>query len=148
MMNTIVELRFVETNDIPEASEFVLMALNDMGMQNDCIDLLGSEFTDRLQRFPKNILLAFDKSNNDTIIGFLEIDPDKSTPGHIVIKNLYVLPAYRKQGIATSLVNKMIEQKCSVGDELHVEVSNENDKRYWEKLQFKTKTMVLSLKKQ
>lgn len=147
MMNTILDFRTATSTDIPEASEFVLMALNDIGMQNDCVELLGSEFTNRLQRFPQNTLLAFDKSNNEAIIGFLEIDPDKSSPGNYFIKNLYVLPAYRKKGIASNLVSRMIQEKCTSGDEVHVEVCNENDRRYWEKLQFETKGMVLSLKK-
>lgn len=147
MMNSILEFRNATSSDIPEASEFVLMALNDIGMQNDCVELLGSEFTNRLQRDPQNTLLAFDKSNNNQIIGFLEIDSDKSSPGHYFIKNLYVLPAYRKKGIATNLVHRMLEEKCTSGDEVHVEVYNDNDKRYWEKLQFETKHMVLSIKK-
>ena len=40
----------------------------------------------------------------------------------------------------------MLEEKCASGEELLVEVSNENDKNYWEKLQFTTNLYVLSLK--
>ena len=145
-MNTAIELRFANADVIPEASDFVFTALNDNGIQNDCVETLGNEFTNRLERYPQNTLFAIDNSNNDSIVGFLELDPDKSSNGHHFIRNLYVLPPYRKQGIATNLVNKMLEEKCASGEELLVEVSNENDKNYWEKLQFTTNLYVLSLK--
>lgn len=139
-------MRFAGEKDIPDASDFVLTALNDAGIQNDCVEVLGNEFTNRLETSPNYTLFAFDKSNNDAIIGFLELDIGKTTPGHYFIKNIYVLPTYRKQGIATNLVNKMLEVKCKPGEELFVEVSNDNDKKYWENLHFATNLFVLSLK--
>ena len=148
MMSATVELRFANAKDIPDAADFVLIALNDIGMQTECVEVLGTEFTNRLETYgPQYTLLAFDKSNNDSIIGFLEIDPEKSKKGHYFISNLYVLPAYRHQGIATMLVQKMLESKCEPGEELLVQVCNECDLKYWEKLEFKTKSTILSLKR-
>lgn len=147
-MSSTIELRFANANDIPDATDFVLVALNDLGMQNDCVEVLGSKFTNRLETYgPQNTLLAFDQSNNDSIIGFLEIDPIKSTKGQFFISNLYVLPNYRHRGIATSLVRKMLEDKCQPGEELLVQVCKEDDIKYWEKLEFTPKSMILSLKR-
>ena len=39
MMNATIHVRFADVNDIPHASDFVLTALNDIGMQNDCVEL-------------------------------------------------------------------------------------------------------------
>ena len=87
-MNTAIEMRFANADDIPEASDFVFTALNDNGIQNDCVETLGNEFTNRLERYPQNTLFAIDNSNNDSIVGFLELDPDKSSNGHHFIRKL------------------------------------------------------------
>jgi ribosomal protein S18 acetylase RimI-like enzyme len=63
------------------------------------------------------------------------------------ISNIFVLPAYRKQGIATRLVKKMLQEKCSNGAELLVQVSTDSELKYWENLHFIIKETVLSLKK-
>ena len=147
-MSSTINFRFAKSEDIPDASDFVLIALNDIGMQTECVEVLGSEFTNRLETHgPQNTLLAFDTTNNNSIIGFLELDPEKSQKGHYFIRNLYVLPAYRHQGIATNIVQKMLEEKCEPGEELLIQVCNECDLKYWEKLQFTPKSTILSLKR-
>ena len=148
MLSSAIEIRFANAKDIPNASEFVLIALNDLGMQNECVEILGNEFTNRLETYgPQNTLLAFDNSNNNSIIGFIEIDPQKSVQNtSYFISNLYVLPSYRKRGIASMLVHKMSEDKCSNGAELIVQVCNEDDRKFWEKLNFSVKNTILSLK--
>lgn len=146
-MSTAIELRFAKHKDIPDATEFVLLALNDTGMENECVELLGNEFTNRLETYgPENMLLAFDKNNNDSIIGFLELNPEKFSEGHYAIKDIFVLPAYRGQGIAKGLVQKMLEEKCSHGEELVVEISKEEDLKHWEKLQFTPKSTIMKIK--
>jgi hypothetical protein len=58
MLSTSIELRFADVNiDIPNASEFILIALNNM--VDDCSEDIGSEFLRRLERFGhENMLLA------------------------------------------------------------------------------------------
>ncbi len=147
-MSSAIELRFAKTEDIPDATEFVLLALNDTGMENNCVELLGNEFTNRLETYgPDNMLLAFDKNNHDSIIGFLELNPEKFRKGRFVIKDIFVLPAYRGQGIAKNLVNTMLKEKCPHGEELVVEINKEEDLRHWEKLKFSPKSTILSLKR-
>lgn len=149
MLSCSIELRFANAEDIPDATEFVLLALNDIGMQNECVEILGSKFTDRLESYgPQCTLFAFDNNNNNSIIGFLEIDPVKCKDGHYFISNIYVLPSYRHQGIATRLVHKMLETKCKDGEELLVEACHDCDLKYWEKLEFTPKSTILSLKRQ
>ncbi len=148
MMSSTIELRFACADDIPDATDFVLLALNDVGMQDGCAELLGSEFINRLEiQGPQNTILALDKSNNDSIVGFLEINPEKSVKGHCFISTIYVLPSYRNQDIEKSLVHKMLEEKCQPGEELLVQVCLDCDLKYWEKLDFKPKSTILSLKK-
>ena len=149
MMTSSIELRFASVKDFANVEEFVLLALNDIKMQNDCVEILGSKFTNQLETYDLQCtLFAFDKNNNDGIVGFLEIDPLKCKSGHFFISTIYVLPSYRKQGIATSLVQKMLEVKCKPGEELLVEACHDCDLKYWEKLKFIPKSTILSLKRQ
>lgn len=147
MLTSKIELRFANSSDIPDASEFVLTALNDTMMDTECIDTLGSKFTNRLEKYgPQNTLLARDINNNGTIIGFIDLDTEKSTERKKYIYNIYVLPAYRKQGIANMLVKKMLSERCSHGEELIVNVTTEPYKKFWEKMNFKMETTILSMK--
>ena len=60
---------------------------------------------------------------------------------------MYVLPSYRDQDVAKSLVNKMLEEKCEPGDELLVQVCKDCELKYWEQLNFSPKSTILSLKR-
>ena len=147
MLQSKIELRFANSTDIPDASEFVLTAFNDTMMDKECVDTLGSKFTNRLERYgPQNTLLAFDINNNSTIVGFLDLDTEKSTEHKKYIYNIYVLPPYRKQGIAKNLVNKMMSERCFQGDELIIRVSSESEKHFWEKMDFTMDHAVLAKK--
>lgn len=148
MMSSTIELRFARSEDIPDASEFVLLALNDNEMQSECAEVLGSDFSEHLETYgPQNILLAFDNTNNHAIVGFLEINEERSIQGQYCISTLYVLPAYREQDVARSLVQKMLEEKCSPGEELLIQACHECDLKYWKDLGFAPKSTVLSLKR-
>jgi len=148
MMSSTIELRFARTEDIPNASEFVLLALNDNEMKSECAEELGSDFASHLETYgPQNILLAIDKNNNDTIVGFIEINPERSIKGQYCISNLYVLQAYRNQTITRSLVQKMLEEKCAPGEELIIQACHECDLTYWKDLEFTPKSTILSLKR-
>lgn len=149
MMSSTIELRFARSEDIPDASDFVLLALNDNDMQSECAELLGTDFADHLQTYgSQNILLAFDTTNNHAIVGFLEINEEKSIKGQYCISYLYVLPAYRNQDIAQSLLQKMLEEKCSPGEELLIQTCHECDLKYWKDLGFAPKSTILSLKRE
>lgn len=147
MLQSKIELRFAQSSDIPDASEFVLIAFNDTLMEKECVDTLGSQFTNRLEKYgPQNTLLAFDSNNNNTIVGFIDLDTEKSTEHKKYIYNIYVLPSYRKQGIASKLVEKMISERCSPGDELVIKVTSEAEKQFWEKMNFSMDHAVLGKK--
>jgi GNAT superfamily N-acetyltransferase len=110
---------------------------------------IGSEMMKRFQTTgPQNTLLALDKAHNNSIIGFIEIDPERSIEGECYfLSGLYVLPSYRHKGIASKLVQKILELKCTKGEELIVKAFSEKEKRVWESLMFKVKSTTLSLKK-
>ena len=148
MLSTTIELRFATVSDNPNVSDFVLIALNDSTILRNCSEHIGSDFLTRLgaNEFG-NLLLAFDNQNNNAIIGFLELDPSKSVAkkNHF-IANIYVLPRYRSRGIASSLVHKILEEKCTNGEELVVEVNDERERKYLESLHFNTKNTILKLK--
>ena len=140
-----IEVRFAHASDIPNVTEFALIALNDSSMLAKFAQDIGSDFTHRLETTgPENTILAIDKDNNDAIIGFSEIDPERSEPGKFyVLTGLYVLPSHRGKGIAHRLVQKMLESKCSQGEELLVQAFNESEKKVWEKLLFNVKITTL-----
>lgn len=141
-----IEVRFAHAEDIPNVTEFALIALNDSSMLAKFAQDIGSELTHRIETTgPQNTILAIDTENKNAIIGFAEVDPERSQPGeYFFLSGLYVLPSYRSKGIATQLVQKMLEEKCTNGEELHVQAFNEAEKIVWEKLAFSVKTMTLS----
>ena len=141
-----IEVRFAHVSDIPNVTEFALIALNDSSMLAKFAQDIGSDFTHRLETTgPENTILAIDKNNNNAIVGFSEVDPENSKPGkYYLLTGLYVLPSYRGKGIASMLVQKMLEEKCANGEELHVKAFNDAEKIVWEKLTFGVKTTTLS----
>ena len=143
-----IEVRFAKASDIPNVTEFALIALNDSSMLAKFAQDIGSDFTHRLETTgPENTILAIDKDANNAIIGFSEIDPEQSKPGkYYLLTGLYVLPSYRGKGIATELVRKMLKEKCSNGEELLVQAFNDSEKKVWEKLLFSVKSTTLSMK--
>ena len=148
MTEPLIEVRFAQESDIPNVTEFALIALNDSSMLAKFAQDIGSEFTHRLETTgPENTILAIDKNNNNAIIGFSEVDPERSKPGkYYFLTGLYVLPNYRGKNIATNLVRKMLEEKCKNGEELLVQAFNESEKKVWENLLFKVKTTTLAMK--
>lgn len=143
-----IEIRFAHASDIPNVTEFAYLALNDSSMLAKFAQDIGSDFTHRLETTgPENTILAIDTNSNNAIIGFSEVDPERSKPGqYYFLTGLYVLPSYRGKGIASRLVKKMLEEKCSGGEELLVQAFNDSEKKVWENLLFKVKTTTLSMK--
>ncbi len=146
MTDSTIEVRFATADDVPNVTEFALIALNDSSMLAKFAQDIGSEFAHRIETTgPQNTILAIDTANKNSIVGFSEVDPERSKPGsYYYLSGLYVLPAYRSKGIATRLVQKMIEEKCKNGEELHVEAFDDAEKKVWENLDFSVKTMTLS----
>ena len=143
-----IEVRFATKTDIANVTEFALIALSDSSMLAKFAQDIGSEFTHRLETTgPQNTILAIDKKNNNAIVGFSEVDPERSKTGkYYFLSGLYVLPDYRSKGIASKLVRRMLEEKCKNGEELIVQAFNESEKKVWEKLLFSVKSTTLSLK--
>lgn len=148
MTETSIEVRFANKTDIANVTEFALIALSDSSMLAKFAQDIGSEFTHRLETTgPQNTILALDKKNNNAIVGFSEVDPERSKQGkYYFLSGLYVLPDYRSKGIASQLVRRMLEEKCKNGEELIVQAFNESEKKVWEKLLFSVKSTTLSLK--
>lgn len=145
-----IEIRFASAQDIPNVTEFALIALNDSSMLAKFAQDIGSDFTHRLETTgPENTILAIDKENKNAIVGFSEVDPEQSKPGkYYLLTGLYVLPSYRSKGIGVKLVDKMLQEKCSNGEELIVDAFNDSERKIWEKLNFSFKKMELSRKLQ
>ena len=142
-----LEIRNPTFNDIPEAIEFVNLALQDPTLLPDCSEFIGASLITNLETKPQNFLVAIDKYNNDFIIGFLEINPDQSEVNkYFCITRIYVLPQFDKQEIASALVQRLLEEKCINGEELIVQVCNECERKYYEDLHFLAKSSVLSMK--
>ena len=148
MSSDSIEISFASSEDIPNVTEFALIALNDSSMIAKFAQDFGSDFTHRLETTgPQNTILAIDKDNKNAIIGFAEVDPERSKPGkYYFLSGLYVIPNYRGRGIATKLVDKMLTEKCSGGEELIVDAFNESERKVWENLKFTVHTYNLSRK--
>lgn len=147
MMSSNIKVRFANDADSATVSEFVFTALNDSSILRGCSEHIGSEFLNRLETEKQNLLLATDTQNDNSIIGFLEIDLNRSINNQTYfIANIYVLPQYRRKGIASILVQTMLQEKCTHGEELVVEATSEQERKYWDNLHFYTKSMFLNLK--
>ena len=73
-----ITIRYANQSDIEKVTEFALVALNDSSMLTKFASDIGSEFSTRLElNGPEYTILAID-SETDSIIGFIEIDPDRS----------------------------------------------------------------------
>lgn len=146
MTESTIEVRFATADDVPNVTEFALIALNDSSMLAKFAQDIGAEFTHRIETTgPENTILAIDKANKNSIVGFSEVDPERSKPGKFYfLTGLYVIPSFRSKGIATQLVQKMLEEKCKNGEELFVQAFDDSERKVWEKLNFSFKTMTLS----
>ena len=144
-----LEIRFAKDEDVENVTEFALIALNDSSMLTVFASDIGSDMMNRIQTTgPQNTLLALNKNDNNAIIGFAEVDPERSVEGkYYFLSGLYVLPTFRNRGIASKLVRKMLTDKCPNREELIVTAFDEKEKQVWETLMFKLKSVTLSLKK-
>lgn len=142
-----LEIRFARESDIESVTEFALIALNDSSMLTLFASDIGADMMNRFSTTgPQNTILALDKKQNN-IIGFIEVDPERSVEGKcFFLSGLYILPYYRHKGIASKLVQKMLKEKCTKGEELIVKAFSDQEKRVWESLTFTTKSTTLSLK--
>ena len=77
---------------------------------------------------------VYNYMNNDIVLGYLEI---RLVDGVIDIKNLFVNEDSRKKGIATSLMNEMIEKENYNRIMLEVNENNHEAIRLYKKLGFK-----------
>ncbi len=77
---------------------------------------------------------VYNYMNNDIVLGYLEI---RLVDGVIDIMNLFVNEDSRKKGIATSLMNEMIEKENYNRIMLEVNENNHEAIRLYKKLGFK-----------
>ena len=77
---------------------------------------------------------VYNYMDNDKVLGYLEI---RLVDNVVDIMNLFVNPENRKQGIATSLMNKMMEEEEYSRIMLEVNENNIEALRLYNKLGFK-----------
>lgn len=143
-----IEIRFASEEDVDSVTEFALIALNDSNMLTKFASDIGSDMMKRFHTTgPQNTLLAIDTEKGDAIVGFAEVDPERSKPGkYYFLTGLYVQQDYRNLGLGKKLVRQMLKEKCQKGEELRVASFNNQDQRVWESLDFKIKSTTLYLK--
>jgi len=103
-------------------------------------DILNKEFdTIYKEDSPFTKWIIYEEHN--TIIGFINYD---SIYDHSELEYIYVIPEYRKKGIATMLLNKMIDNldKDNIKN-ISLEVKDNNEKaiKFYEKNGFKKVTI-------
>ncbi len=130
--------RFADPRDMDSVIEFALMAINDNELPSFALDV-GEDLAERIRKGgSENIVIAEDPKMDSRIVGYLELDPQRTRKGKaFYIRGIYVLPEYRGQGIASKMISLMREKLCCHGEQLRVEALTENELRFWRKLGFK-----------
>jgi GNAT superfamily N-acetyltransferase len=71
------------------------------------------------------------------VIGYIEVDPDRTIEGSAVyLRGIYVLPEYRRGGIGKRLLQMMVKEKRKEGEELRVRAFTEEGLRFWQDFGF------------
>lgn len=132
-----IEIRFATTEDREQIYDFALAAIKGADLPEFAEDA-GQNLQDRVETGdPENVLIAVDKDQNK-IIGYIELDPDKSpNPKAMHIRGIYVLPEYRRRGIGNEMLRIIRENKVSKDTQLRVTAFTLQGLRFWENYGFK-----------
>jgi GNAT superfamily N-acetyltransferase len=99
----------------------------------------GDNLQERIdQGNPNNVVVAFDTTTHDRIIGYIELDPDRDTRKEVThIRGIYVLPEYRRRGIGRDMLEIIREHVVSQNVQLRIDAFTQAGLKFWENYGFK-----------
>ncbi len=132
-----IRYRVAVPEDHDKVVEFAMQALYDAKLPRFAQDI-GEELVERIKSGEAgNVIIAEDLSQDDKIVGYLEIDTTRSKPRKaFYIGGIYVLPEYRRRHIGKNLFFTMLKEKCKHEEQIRVEAVTEDELRFWRSLGF------------
>lgn len=134
-------LHFATVDNVSELEPIFTLYREFYGMERDTQKAI-SFLKDRMENKESVIIFA---TRNETIIGFVQLFPSFSSASlkkTYILNDLYVLNSERKQGIATMLINKVLElaKKENCG-RVSLSTVNDNPAQFlYEEIGFKEST--------
>ncbi len=133
-----IRYRVAVPEDHEKVIEFALQALYDAKLPKFAQDV-GDELIERIKSGEAgNVIIAEDLTAGNKIVGYLEIDSNRSKKGKaFYIGAIYVLPEYRRKHVGKNLFNTMLREKCKNNEQIRVEALTESEMRFWKRLGFR-----------
>ena len=129
-----ISYRFATDDDRESIYDFALQAIQYSDIPEFAEDA-GQNLQERISEGdPENVIVAIDSDQEEKIVGYIEVEPHQT---HMLIRGIYVLPEYRRQGIGQKLLKMMQENKCKNNEQIRVHAFTEAGKRFWEEIGFK-----------
>ena len=133
-----IRYRVAVPEDHEKVVEFAMQALYDAKLPRFAQDV-GEALVERIKSGePGNVIIAEDITADNMIVGYLEIDANRSKPRKaFYIGGIYVLPEYRRRHVGKNLFLTMLKEKCKHDEQIRVEAITEDELRFWKSLGFK-----------
>ncbi|MHA2091213.1 MAG: GNAT family N-acetyltransferase, partial [Candidatus Kariarchaeaceae archaeon] len=121
-----ISFRFATKSDNQKIYDFAMRAISGTQLPRFAEDA-GENLLDRIEKGKeKSVILAEDHNLDESVIGYIEVDPDRTIEGSAVyLRGIYVLPEYRRGGIGKRLLQMMVKEKRKSGEELKVRAFTE-----------------------
>ena len=139
-----ITYRFASKNEHEKIYDFAMRALAETDLPKFAEDA-GEGMEERMSNLDEGyVLLAEDKDLEDGIVGYIEIDPAKSTQMfEVYIRGIFVLQDYRRIGVGRKLVKGIILRHGGGGKRLRVQAFAREGIRFWESYGFKIQSYDL-----
>ncbi len=135
MTSSDVTFRFATKEDNETIYDFAMRAISESILPIFAEDA-GDGLYERISSGdPRNVAIA--EVENEGIVGYIEIDPSRSTRKAVVyIRGIFVLEDFRRKKIGKTLLNMMRDEKCTEGEKLYVDAYTKYGLRFWRSLGF------------
>lgn len=132
-MQSNISFRFATNEDNQKIYDFALRAMSGTQLPRFAEDA-GENLLDRIGKGNyKTVILAEDTMDDDSVIGYIEVDPDRTIDGEAVyLRGVYVLPQYRRKGVGKRLLKMMVHEKRKRGEDVRVLAYTEDGLRFWQ----------------
>lgn len=140
-----INFRFATKEDNEIIYDFAMRAISESILPRFAEDA-GIGLYERISSGdPRNVAIA--EVEEEGIVAFIEIDPDRSTRNKVVyISGIFVLEAFRRRKIGRRLLKMMQDEKCTEGESLYVDAYTEEGVKFWKSLNFDIDRYVVKYK--
>ena len=132
-----ITYRFATKDEHEKIYDFAMRAIAETDLPEFAEDA-GEGMEQRMSNLDEGyVLLAEDKDLEDGIVGYIEIDPAKSSQlFEVYIRGIFVLQDYRRSGVGKKLVKMIIERHGGGGKKLRVHAFTKAGIKFWESYGF------------